>query len=198
MTPIFQTRSTATTHDVPAAVPVARPAFVALDPRQDPRQDPGRMNLSVQGNIHIHYDAQTSWRFVLYQTSTLFWMPWDYSVSIESNIATTCCCASCWDRDSIVVNFFDRSHCVFLWFFVWRALLLLFKCKWCKCKDMSYMYASCTAWIRRQHNLLCTCNTLSSVLRLCTKARKTIGEWVLFKSQSQLQVTIIINYQLSK
>jgi hypothetical protein len=58
MTPIFQTRSTATTHDVPAAVPVARPAFVALDPRQDPRQDPGRTNLSVQGNIHIHYDAQ--------------------------------------------------------------------------------------------------------------------------------------------
>ena len=114
-----------TAHGVPVTVPVTRPASVARYPRQDPRYVPDRVmqhagltHLSVQGNIHIHYDAQLrdvlcctrlqlcfECREINMQRSYLYLR----ENSIESNIATKCCCCSCWDRDSIVVNYFDRK-----------------------------------------------------------------------------------------
>ena len=115
----------ATTPGGPATVPVTRPASVAPSPRQDPRYVPDRVlqhagltHLSVKGNIRIHYDAQLrdvsfctklqlcfECREINMQRSYLYLR----ENSIESNIATKCCCCSCRDRDSIVVNYFDRK-----------------------------------------------------------------------------------------
>jgi len=104
----FPDTPASTTHGVPATVPVTRPASVARYPRQDPRYVPDRVmqhagltNLSVQGNIHIHYDAQLrdvlcctrlqlcfECREINMQRSYLYLR----ENSIESNIATKCCC----------------------------------------------------------------------------------------------------------